>query len=74
MGMYDSVVVNCPDCGKIVEFQSKAGKCEMETYSISSVPTEIALDLDMKKETCSSCGKQIELFSGANKFTSMQIV
>lgn len=45
MGMFDSVFVKCPKCNKLIEFQSKAGKCNLLRYSHKSVPAEIAADL-----------------------------
>jgi len=43
MGMYDTVHVICPSCKKLIEFQTKAGVCELKNYSSSSVPPEVAL-------------------------------
>jgi len=45
MGMFDSVFAPCPVCGKLLEFQSKAGKCDLKKYTHTSVPAEIAADL-----------------------------
>ena len=55
MGMFDSVVIVCPMCGCEVEFQSKAGKCELKRYDPESVPPEIAVDLNGAHESC--CGE-----------------
>jgi endogenous inhibitor of DNA gyrase (YacG/DUF329 family) len=59
MGMYDSVMVNCPKCGTLVELQSKAGKCKMEKYSVYEVPPEIAIDIDGHSESCNNCGTHV---------------
>ena len=45
MGMFDSVIAECPKCGKKLEFQSKAGSCNLVQYPSYSVPAEIAIDL-----------------------------
>ena len=29
MGMFDSLIVKCPNCNEQVEFQSKAGGCNL---------------------------------------------
>jgi len=58
MGMYDSVYATCPKCGTQVEFQSKAGKCEMLRYSMNSVPPEVAESINGSTETC-DCGEKI---------------
>lgn len=57
MGVFDSVLCRCPNCDAEIEFQSKAGKCDMTTYSLRSVPIEIAVDLENTLESCSNCGK-----------------
>ena len=55
MGMFDSVYVPCPRCGAGVEFQSKAGKCELAQYSSTNVPAIIAADIDGDQWRC-DCG------------------
>jgi hypothetical protein len=50
MGCYDSVFVKCPECGKLLEFQSKAGKCRMDKYKHTNVPAVVAIDLIGKDE------------------------
>ena len=60
MGMFDSVFVECPDCGAQVEFQSKAGVCELKRYHYKSVPGAIAEDIHGDVETC-QCGAQVEI-------------
>jgi hypothetical protein len=55
MGMYDSVMVNCPECGAEVEFQSKSGDCLLMVYHASGVPSEIARDIEGDREIC-RCG------------------
>lgn len=54
MGMFDSVMVQCPGCGEKVEFQSKAGTCLLEIYE-DHVPPEIAADLHGKTRVCEGC-------------------
>jgi len=57
--MFDSVMVTCPKCGKLTEFQSKAGHKELLTYEESHVPTAIAADLSGKQDKCDECGTLI---------------
>jgi len=61
MGMYDSVYVDCPNCGIELEFQSKTGECLLREYEISEVPTKIALELDGETITCYNCNKTSKL-------------
>jgi hypothetical protein len=60
MGMFDSVFVECPNCGDLVEFQSKAGRCNLDRYSIKSVPLIIAEDLAGEITQC-KCGELLEI-------------
>jgi len=59
MGMYDSVIVYCPNCATANEFQSKAGDCLLNEYSLSDAPPEILLDLKGKIQICQNCKKLI---------------
>ena len=62
MGMYDSVFAKCITCGKQLEFQSKAGRCDLKRYKHNSVPAEIAKDLTGKYgDTANCCGKEYKL-------------
>ena len=63
MGVYDSVIVECPNCGYDVEFQSKAGECGLKVYYPSSVPIAIAVDLNGDTERCLYCNKYYTLKS-----------
>jgi hypothetical protein len=60
MGMYDSVVAHCPCCGKVLEFQSKAGDCLLRGFHLDEVPRQIAFDLDGSVTRC-SCGQYIRI-------------
>ena len=62
MGMFDTVSVVCPECTRIVEFQSKAGACCLNEYVKRDVPTEIALDLDGESILC-KCGHLVQFFA-----------
>ena len=61
MGMYDTLVVNCPQCGSRVHFQSKAGECSLTEYSIFNVPAQIAVDCENDVEICPNCCKPVNL-------------
>jgi hypothetical protein len=70
MGMFDIVLVKC-DCGADVEFQSKADKCELNVYSVNTVPIKIAIDLNGSSEICRDCGKLIVLRYYSNPTVQM---
>ena len=37
MGLFDEVYLHCPECGEIIEAQSKAGECSLRAYTEDSV-------------------------------------
>jgi len=57
MGMFDSLIIKCRQCGEDVEFQSKAGECRLEQYNLSDVPADIAGSLDGRSQECLKCGR-----------------
>ena len=62
MGLYDTVHASCPKCGVNLEFQSKAGKCELRDYGASNgVPPAIAADLDGEVLECAECRTRVVL-------------
>lgn len=61
MGVFDRVYASCPKCGEQVEFQSKAGKCVLASYSTNSVPMEIASDLNGETEHCPKCESIVKI-------------
>ena len=52
MGMFDSVIAECPKCGDDVEFQSKAGECCLIRYYPDNVPAVIASDIAGDTSPC----------------------
>ena len=60
MGMFDSVIAKCPDCGGRVEFQSKAGDCSLAEYTPDNVPLKIMADIDGEVSSCQKCGRVLK--------------
>jgi hypothetical protein len=52
MGLFDSIFVICPQCGGRIEFQSKAGACQMSGFTSDRVPASIADDLNGSIRHC----------------------
>jgi hypothetical protein len=44
-----------------VEFQSKAGACNLDSYTLENVPPEIAGNLIGESDKCRACGATITL-------------
>jgi hypothetical protein len=65
MGMYDSVLADCPTCGKSVEFQSNEGPERMAAFSLDNAPTEIIRDIANDPHYCRGCGNWFALVDPA---------
>lgn len=73
MNAFDSVEAKCPNCGTLVEFQSKAGSRTLARYHPSRVPQSIALDLSDTTEVC-SCGTVVQLhYEGREERVAMRV-
>jgi len=58
MGMYDTVLIPCPNCDVEYHAQSKSGSCVMDEYPITSVPANVAENINRHAPfTCSACGQ-----------------
>jgi hypothetical protein len=56
VGLFDSVMVPCPHCGKPAEVQSKADdECYMRTFTLDTAPPVILSDIMNRPEHCMSC-------------------
>lgn len=54
--MYDTVLVPCPDCGEIEQFQSKSGECLLDEYPLDECPQDVLLDVNRHSPyTCEKC-------------------
>jgi len=56
MGVYDTVMVPCPTCGEPAEFQSKSGRCMLETFSLDEAPDEVLHDVNRHAPAHCKCG------------------
>ena len=54
--MFDSVYVPCPRCGNRIEFQSKAGSCDGNEYTLTDAPALVKADIARYPEQCKNCG------------------
>lgn len=61
MGMFDSVWVECPGCGKRMEFQSKAWGCEMDSWTLESAPGAVLYDIMNDPRYHETCGTWVAL-------------
>jgi predicted nucleic acid-binding Zn ribbon protein len=57
MGMFDSVMVPCPECGTKSEFQSKSGDCLLSVYELDNCPPDVMQNVNRHSpNTCEKCG------------------
>lgn len=57
MGMFDRIMVPCPACSSLEEFQSKGGACALATYTLHNAPDDAMSDVNRHSpHTCTGCG------------------
>ena len=62
MGMYDSVMVKCPECSKENEFQSKSGECLLHVYTLENCPDDVLGNVNRHSpQKCCYCGFNYEV-------------
>jgi hypothetical protein len=67
MGMFDYVIVRCPNCGADVEFQSKAGGCNLHRIPLSEAPIRVKADVIGESEEC-QCKSIVQIIGDVNAF------
>ena len=61
MGMFDSVMVKCPNCGQENEFQSKSGECFLEVYTLENCPDDVMANVNRHSPCECDCGTKYEV-------------
>ncbi len=56
MGMFDSITVSCPSCGKEQRTQSKSGPCRLDDYELDTAPINVLLDANRYAPFKCPCG------------------
>lgn len=62
MGMFDSVIARCPECGTPNEFQSKGGPCRLERYHLRNAPPLVLADVHQEPVMCDGCGQMYHVY------------
>lgn len=57
MGVYDTIIFKCPNCGEENGSQSKSGECVLKFYDYKSVPRSTAYDANRHAPFQCVCGK-----------------
>lgn len=74
MGMFDSLYVKCPKCGKEVEFQSKSGRCCMDNYNKNNLRPEVAVGINGDIVECEFCQTNIKLVCNIPRKVKIKLV
>ena len=61
MGLFDTVIVPCPECGKENEFQSKGGECSLQVVELEGCPEDILSDVNRHSPCKCKCGTSFEV-------------
>lgn len=61
MGVYDTIIVKCPNCGADYNAQSKSGPCEMREYSLAEAPEDVLVDVNRHAPFECECGCVFEV-------------
>ncbi len=61
MGMFDTVMVPCPECGTKAEFQSKSGDCILQEVELEDCPDDILANVNRHSPCACDCGTVFEV-------------
>ncbi|MCP4489054.1 MAG: hypothetical protein GY820_17335 [Gammaproteobacteria bacterium] len=57
MSTYDTVHIECPECGWIHDIQSHSGPCCLDFFFVYSIPPDVAIDIiQLRPKHCENCG------------------
>jgi len=56
VGMFDTIMVPCPRCGKKCEAQSKSGSCLLDVFEMKDAPQEVLADVNCQAPFHCECG------------------
>jgi hypothetical protein len=58
MGVYDTIMAKCPECGAKNYFQTKSGDCILADYNIEDAPEDVMCDANRHTpQNCEGCDK-----------------
>jgi len=69
MGMFDTVIVPCPECGEEHQFQSKSGECFLQVVDLDECPVDILADVNRHSPYTCDCGTVFEVDLSTRKST-----
>ena len=61
MGMFDTVIVPCPECDEEHEFQSKSGDCFLQVVNLDECPSDVLEGVNRHSPYTCDCGTVFEV-------------
>lgn len=61
MGMFDSIIIHCPNCGAEHEAQSKSGHCLLNYYTLDNCPDDVMFDANRHSPFRCDCGVKLHI-------------
>ena len=76
MGMFDSLYIKCPKCGKELEFQSKSGPCLLMGYNAedNDLPSQIAIGMQGDTVNCQFCDSNWKLECNIPEIVTVKLI
>jgi len=59
--VFNSIIVDCPNCGENLRFKTESGRCNNQTYHIESVPKEEFIGIEGKFKECYNCHRTVTI-------------
>ena len=69
MGVYNTILVPCPECDNKVEFQTKTGDCSLSIYNISCAPYEDIRGIMGCSSYCRGCDNKVNINEDIRDFS-----
>ena len=69
MGVYNTILVPCPECDNKVEFQTKTGDCSLSIYNISCAPHEDIKGILGRSNYCKECDTAVNIMKDIRDFS-----
>jgi len=62
MGVYDTVVIPCPDCGELYYAQSKgSNNCSLRMFDLHNAPNDVMSDVNRHAPFKCECGTTFDV-------------
>lgn len=66
MGLFDYISAKC-ECGKVAEFQSKSGPCQLTNYALDIAPESVLHDANRHSPIFCECGNWLRIDISSRK-------